>query len=128
VIEDAPSCAHYWKIESPTGPWSLGVCGKCGEYDAFKNSVDETIWSGPQRTGKKPKAEPLKNPYPSKEEFLSSIIPPRRASNGMYTEEFKLKMVTLALQGNRSRIRQKFNIPETTLRGWINQHQQGGPK
>ena len=32
-------CSHYWTIESPNGPLSLGVCKRCGEIRHFKNSI-----------------------------------------------------------------------------------------
>ena len=30
-------CRHYWVIESPHGPTSIGVCKFCGEEKEFKN-------------------------------------------------------------------------------------------
>ncbi len=33
--------AHVWKIETPQGAMSLGVCQKCGEEREFKNSVND---------------------------------------------------------------------------------------
>ena len=97
------------------------MCGKCGEYEAFRNSLEETAWSGAaQKT--KVEVEDRSKLFESKEEFLKNTIPTRKTSDGMYTEEFKLKMIELALQINRASVRKKFDIPETTLRGWIKQY------
>jgi len=135
IDEPLTTCAHHWKIESPQGTWSLGICRKCGEYDAFKNSIDVDSWS---RVAKKPKTsggslkgrpsslETRDDDGPTKTEFLESCIPPRLAQDGTYTEDFKTKMVSLAVNGTRSFVRTKFNIPETTLRRWIKTYQQGG--
>lgn len=30
-------CVHYWNIEPPDGPVSLGICKKCGEKKQFRN-------------------------------------------------------------------------------------------
>jgi len=118
AMEERPTiCTHHWKLDSPSGPWSLGICDKCGEYDAFKNFIDETTWSGPAKNEKSKKA--TNSHIISKTEFLESCIPFRQSHNGAYTEDFKIKMASLAISGTRSFIRKKFNIPETTLRGWI---------
>ena len=60
----------------------------------------------------------------SKIEFLKNCIPNRQSRNGSYTEDFKTKMASLAINGTRAFVRKKFNIPETTLRGWIKTHKQ----
>ncbi len=39
-------CRHYWKIESPKGTKSRGVCKLCGEIREFGNSIDR----GPSRS------------------------------------------------------------------------------
>jgi len=36
-----------------------------------------------------------------------------------YTTEFKIKIVKQALAEGRAVVRKQYNIPETTLRGWI---------
>ena len=69
-----------------------------------------------------PSEEKYKGPI-SKTEFLANCIPPRYAKDGSYTLAFKKKMVALALKGTRSVVRSKFNIPETTLRRWIQEYQ-----
>ena len=35
-------CSHYWKIPSPEGPTSVGVCRDCGEQREFKNVLDDS--------------------------------------------------------------------------------------
>ncbi|MBM3957260.1 MAG: hypothetical protein FJ313_04325 [Gemmatimonadetes bacterium] len=37
-------CAHFWRIESPNGPMSIGVCAKCGAVQEFANSMPGTGW------------------------------------------------------------------------------------
>ena len=34
----APDCIHFWMIESPNGPQSIGTCRRCGRVDSFDNS------------------------------------------------------------------------------------------
>ncbi len=36
--------AHHWRIESPQGPTSLGVCIKCKAKRSFPNFMDESSW------------------------------------------------------------------------------------
>jgi hypothetical protein len=36
-------CHHYWEIETPNGPKSLGRCRHCGEVKEFYNSFDWLI-------------------------------------------------------------------------------------
>ena len=38
----APSCCHYWIIETANGPISRGQCQYCHEFKDFKNSVFDT--------------------------------------------------------------------------------------
>ncbi len=33
-------CAHHWRIDTPNGAYSDGVCRKCGVTKEFKNSSD----------------------------------------------------------------------------------------
>lgn len=37
-------CRHYWLIESPQGPTSLGRCKHCGAEREFPNSSSDFIW------------------------------------------------------------------------------------
>lgn len=37
-------CPHYWAVESPKGPISVGVCKKCGEQKEFRNYLEGTSW------------------------------------------------------------------------------------
>jgi len=39
-------CRHYWVIESPTGPTSIGVCKYCGAVNEFSNYVPYPSWEG----------------------------------------------------------------------------------
>ncbi len=40
------SCTHYWVIESPQGPTSLGRCKFCGAVSEFSNYVPYPTWEG----------------------------------------------------------------------------------
>ena len=42
--EAEEECAHFWRIESPNGPSSVGVCTKCGASEEFANSMPGTGW------------------------------------------------------------------------------------
>ncbi len=35
------TCPHHWKIESPTGPTSRGVCQRCGAQREFVNHMSQ---------------------------------------------------------------------------------------
>ena len=37
-------CIHHWKIASPSGPTSHGVCRRCGEEREFPNVTEATLW------------------------------------------------------------------------------------
>jgi hypothetical protein len=39
-------CTHYWVIESPKGPTSLGRCKICGAVSEFSNYVPYPTWEG----------------------------------------------------------------------------------
>jgi hypothetical protein len=34
-------CVHHWRIESPSGAVSHGICRKCGAERDFRNSETE---------------------------------------------------------------------------------------
>ncbi len=38
----ASDCAHTWFVDSPNGPLSKAVCGKCGGESLQQNSIPET--------------------------------------------------------------------------------------
>jgi hypothetical protein len=44
VTPDKPSCAHRWRIESPNGATSRGVCRICGAEKEFPNSAEDYLW------------------------------------------------------------------------------------
>ena len=37
-------CQHYWLIESPQGPVSIGTCKHCDKKQEFWNSMPNTGW------------------------------------------------------------------------------------
>jgi hypothetical protein len=39
-----PGCTHYWVIEAPRGPTSIGRCKYCGTVSEFKNYVPFPSW------------------------------------------------------------------------------------
>ncbi len=49
-------CPHYWRIETPNGPYSPGVCSLCGAEKQFRNydpvDRDYSLNSFKQRGGK----------------------------------------------------------------------------
>lgn len=43
-IVDPATCVHYWRIDSPNGPTSDGVCKKCGtKQEGLRNSLPDTF-------------------------------------------------------------------------------------
>ena len=40
----AKTCVHHWRIESPNGRESEGVCKCCGAKKAFANSNESVMW------------------------------------------------------------------------------------
>lgn len=42
--EAKAKCAHYWIIESPHGPTSIGMCKFCGAISEFNNYVPYPSW------------------------------------------------------------------------------------
>ncbi|MEX2245286.1 MAG: hypothetical protein WEC75_01250 [Dehalococcoidia bacterium] len=38
------ACIHHWKIESPQGALSRGICKRCGEEKEFPNSAEDYLW------------------------------------------------------------------------------------
>ena len=38
-----PSYAHRYRLPFPSGPVSVGVCQRCGDRKAFRNSFDESL-------------------------------------------------------------------------------------
>lgn len=38
------TCRHHWKIASPNGATSRGVCKYCGAERDFPNSTNESVW------------------------------------------------------------------------------------
>jgi hypothetical protein len=37
-------CVHYWIIECPQGPTSVGTCRNCGERKVFRNFALYSPW------------------------------------------------------------------------------------
>jgi hypothetical protein len=37
-------CVHYWIIECPEGPESVGTCKNCGERKVFRNFAMYSPW------------------------------------------------------------------------------------
>ena len=42
--KSSPSKAHYWKVESPNGRYSKGVCSHCSKVREFENSHNYSNW------------------------------------------------------------------------------------
>jgi hypothetical protein len=48
-VEDSTgSCAHHWKIDSPSGGVSRGTCSRCGAKREFSNVWDTRAGSQPR--------------------------------------------------------------------------------
>ncbi|MFH1650805.1 MAG: hypothetical protein ABID87_01695 [Chloroflexota bacterium] len=56
TAEYAPveTCAHFWVIESPNGPTSVGTCKRCGERREFMNIVPQAVPPAPRNREKNP--------------------------------------------------------------------------
>jgi hypothetical protein len=48
---EAPACRHHWRIESPNGATSNGVCKLCGAVKEFSNSSSDSIWENENSDG-----------------------------------------------------------------------------
>jgi hypothetical protein len=48
---EAPTCQHHWRIESPRGAMSMGVCKRCGEEREFRNSATDHLWEDESGSG-----------------------------------------------------------------------------
>ncbi|MEX1194847.1 MAG: hypothetical protein WD904_07845 [Dehalococcoidia bacterium] len=44
TVTEVPTCQHHWKIASPRGAMSQGVCKRCGEEREFRNSTTDYVW------------------------------------------------------------------------------------
>ena len=119
VIDTDKNCAHYWIIESPKGPWSLATCRKCKKIDAFRNSQESSGWGLTAKIGNERVTTQPENTRVSKtkEEFLTEKGPQFKAKK--YETIFKIKAVQEVKIHGRLKIRKKYGIAETTLRGWI---------
>jgi len=40
------TCIHRWRIESPNGPTSTGVCQRCGATREFVNYIETPVQEG----------------------------------------------------------------------------------
>jgi hypothetical protein len=110
-------CEHHWRIESPSGPWSLGICVRCNKRDAFRNSVEEVGWNPKQSNGKEKHIQ-------TKENFLLSKEYNQIINTTKYERNFINTAVTEALALGRSTVRKKYGLPESTLRRWVNRYKE----
>jgi hypothetical protein len=44
IEEVGPVCAHRWRIESPNGETSHGVCRACGAERDFPTAAEDGLW------------------------------------------------------------------------------------
>tara|TARA_Y100000034_G_C6553385_1_gene239179 strand:+ start:97 stop:480 length:384 start_codon:yes stop_codon:yes gene_type:complete len=117
VQTEEKECEHHWRIESPSGPWSLGVCVKCNKRDAFRNSVEEGGWNPKQSNSKEKQIQ-------TKENFLLSKEYNQIINTTKYEIKFINTAVTEALTLGRSTVRKKYGLPESTLRRWVTRYEQ----
>jgi hypothetical protein len=59
---DPAACARRWRIASPHGPTSPGVCRRCGAARDFPNVSDERVWA--VNEGNRPVPERLRRTPP----------------------------------------------------------------
>ncbi len=45
------TCVHHWRIASPKGPTSVGVCQECGAEREFSNSEATVPWLRSRSSG-----------------------------------------------------------------------------
>lgn len=50
----------HWRIESPNGPESTGICRKCGTQRQFRNSFEYSSWYGAKAAGGRGRGRPRK--------------------------------------------------------------------
>ena len=43
-VQETAECMHFWMIDQPNGPTSVGVCKLCGEKQEFRNSIVGSGW------------------------------------------------------------------------------------
>ncbi len=44
TAQTATECQHHWRIASPNGATSQGICKRCGAEREFPNSTNESVW------------------------------------------------------------------------------------
>lgn len=49
-----PTCQHHWKIDSPRGALSKGLCKRCGKEREFRNSTTDYVWDEDSRQSYSP--------------------------------------------------------------------------
>tara|TARA_Y100000310_G_C20660672_1_gene804553 strand:+ start:1830 stop:2243 length:414 start_codon:yes stop_codon:yes gene_type:complete len=126
-------CKHHWMVDEPAGPFSIGQCKKCGEYDAFKNSDATSFqWAG-HRAEIQIKYETHEE---AKEAFLENhlskirneiIVKPstNTASIKKYSLEYRKYMAKMAVNSdNLTKVANNHNIPRRTLRNWVEKYEQ----
>ena len=92
------TCIHHWKLESPNGPFSLGICKKCGEYDALRNFFGETAW-----TQKEIKGTVVKNSEQARLTFLRERI----------TED-RERLKKIRVQKSNKKIKSRISVNKLT--------------
>lgn len=50
------ACAHYWRVDAPNGPTSVGVCKHCGAIGEFRNSIPMGGWAREAAEARRAKA------------------------------------------------------------------------
>ena len=128
------TCTHHWIIDSPSGPFSLATCSKCGEHDALRNSIHENAWMQKEVKGT-PKRDEVDRQTFLKEKIKEKIVEDRekikkvkreralaleamKDSLGNYSPEIKATVLITLLTTPLIKTSRKFNIPESTIRGW----------
>ena len=128
------TCTHHWIIDSPSGPFSLATCSKCGEHDALRNSIHENAWM--QKDAKSPNnrdesdrqvflkekikekiAEDIEKIQKAKKE-RAIALKTSTDTNSRYRAEIRTTVLIALLTNPLLATSRKFNIPESTIRGW----------
>lgn len=78
AIESEDSdCAHFWNIESPNGPTSIGSCKVCGAIREFRNSIPGSAWDRGQGEARK-RANALRQARSKGKQVAAGGRPPSR--------------------------------------------------
>ncbi|HVP04196.1 MAG TPA: hypothetical protein VMT90_00830 [Dehalococcoidia bacterium] len=77
---EVPTCQHHWKIDSPRGALSKGICKRCGEEREFRNSTTDYVWDDDSGQGYSPWRGIRSTPKASSDDGDDSMAASSRSS------------------------------------------------